>query len=319
MSSAHDPIVARALDQLVPSVESDPDETLRRARGAAQALKRRRAVRFGRAAVVAFAALALLTGAAFAASRFDVLPFFDQSNRSSASYSVDNSRTSRPAPRVLLCPDARHGSFDCSVGTLKAGSHRAYLMEMRVEPTPKLTRRELLDWLAAAEKKGQVEEAAADRFRRDLAAVSDDFLTVWNLASGGGTIFGGTPVSEEPGHERVAPPGFEFVPPAGVPVAAACQAAGDAFRCHDLASSRDVPVGTPLYRLQSSSDWVAIPQEPQPRPPGFDLLFRAVVGRDMTPAELRFAQDFLDSTTLTVESGPVEAKGKRVPPKNASP
>jgi hypothetical protein len=318
MSSAHDPVVARALDQLVPRVESDPDETLRRARSAAQALKRRRVVRLGRAAVLAFAALALLTGAALAASRFDVLPFFDQSNRSTASYSVDNSRTySGPAPRVLLCPDARPGSFDCSVGTLKAGSHRAYLMEMRVEATPQLTRAELLRALAAAEKKGKVDHAAAERFRRDLAAISDDFLTVWNLAASGGTLFGGSQVSGEPDYGRVPPPGFELVPPAGVPMAAACQAAGDAFRCHDLASSRDVPVGTPLYRLQSSSDWVPIPREPQRRPPGFDLLFRAVVGRDMTPAELRFAQDFVDSVTLTVESGPVE--GKRVPPKNASP
>ena len=66
MSSAHDPVVARALDQLVPRVESDPDETFRRARSAAQALKRRRVVRLGRAAVLAFAALALLTGAAVA-------------------------------------------------------------------------------------------------------------------------------------------------------------------------------------------------------------------------------------------------------------
>ena len=302
MSPAHDPVVARALAQLVPIVESDADETLRRARSDAQALRRRRRVRLGRAAVLVFAALALLTGAALAASRFDVLPFFDQSNRSSASYSVDNSRTyDGPAPRVLLCPDAGHGSLNCTVGTRKAGSHRAYLMEMRVEPTPKLTRRELLDWLAVAQNKGQVEKAAADRFRRDLAAVSDDFLTVWNLAAGGGTVFGGTQVSEEPGHERIAPPGFEFVPPAGVPVAAACQAAGDTFRCRDLASSRDVPVGTPLYRLQSSSDWVAIPREPQRRPLGFDRFFRAVVGRDMTPAELRFAQDFLDTITLTIE------------------
>jgi hypothetical protein len=305
MSSAHDPIVARALDQLVPSVESDPDETLRRARSAAQALKRRRVVRLGRAAVLAFAAVALLTGAALAASRFDVLPFIDRSDRSSASYSVDNSRTySGPAPRVLLCPDARHGSFNCSVGTLKAGSHRAYLMEMRVEPTPKLTREGLLHALAAAEKKGKVDHAAADRFRRDLAAVSDDFLTVWNLAASGATVLGGTQVSGQPGFGRVPPPGFELVPPAGVPMAAACQAEDDAFRCQDLASSRGVPVGTPLYRLRSSSDWVAIPREPQRRPVDFDLLFRAVVGRDMTPAEVRLVIDFVTYTTLEPGASP---------------
>ena len=173
-----------------PGVDSDPDETLRRARSAAQALTRRRVVRRGQAAVIAFAALALLTGAALAASRFDVLPFFDQSNRSSASYSVDNSRTySGPAPRVLLCPDARHGSFNCSVGTRKAGESPRLLdgdargAHAETDPggTPRLA--------GGGREEGTGRGGrAADRFRRDLAAVSDDFLTVWNLASGGGHL-----------------------------------------------------------------------------------------------------------------------------------
>jgi hypothetical protein len=297
MSSAYDPMVARALDQLVPSVESDPDETFRRARSAAQALKRRRAVRLRRAAIVAFAALALLTGAALAASRFDVLPFIGESNRSSATYAVDNSLTyTGPAPRVLLCPEAGHGSFSCSVGTHKTESHRAYVLLMRVERTPKLTRELLLGAVADAEKKGQIDHAAADRFRRDLAAINDDFLTVWNLAAGG-TVFGGSLEPDEPG---APPPGFELVPPAGVPVAVACQAAGDAFSCHDLASSQ-VPVGTPLYRLRASSDWVAIPKEPKLRQGDFEGLFRAVTGRDITPAEIRFIRDFLETTSLMIE------------------
>jgi hypothetical protein len=71
MSTAYDPIVARALDRLVAGIESDPDEALRRARVAAQGLKRRRAVRIRRTAIIALAALALLTGAALASARFD--------------------------------------------------------------------------------------------------------------------------------------------------------------------------------------------------------------------------------------------------------
>jgi len=99
MSAALDPIIARALDQLVAGVESDPEVIIGRARVEAQGLKKRRAKRLRRTAVLAFAALVLFASAAVAADRFDFFTWFDQSNRSSASFSVDNSRTYRgPAP-----------------------------------------------------------------------------------------------------------------------------------------------------------------------------------------------------------------------------
>ena len=87
MTTLRDPLVAEALDRLFPSVDSDPEETLARARTTAERIRQSRTARARRAGLLAFALLTLLAGAAFAATRFDVLPWFDQSNRSSASFS----------------------------------------------------------------------------------------------------------------------------------------------------------------------------------------------------------------------------------------
>lgn len=310
MSTAYDPIVARALDQLVAGVESDPDETLRRARLAAQGPERRRAVRLRRTAILAFAALGLLAGAAFAASRFDLLPWVDQSDRSTASFSVDYSRTYRgPAPEVLLCPQAGAGSFACSVGTFPASARRTYYLTDRVEPRPEVSRKDALRTLAAAEAKGEVDRATAERFRRDLAAVGDEFFSGLALLTGVETVGAG---EQAPGR-----PGFELVPPVGVPMWIACEASGDGFRCRDLASSRNVAVGTPLYLLQSSSDWVAVPQQSQ-RPIDVSRLFHAVLGRDLTPAEARLLFDFV-SWTGEGESHGGAVHAEPLPPKSGSP
>jgi hypothetical protein len=310
MSAAYDPIVARALEQLIPGVASDPEKTLRRARVAAQGLRRRRGVRLRRTAILAFVVLALLTGAALAASRFDLLPWLDQSNRSTASFSIDDSRTYRgPAPEVLRCPQAGTGSFSCSVGTFPASTRRTYFATERVESQPKVTREEALRKLEAAERKGQIDQATAERFRRDLDAVGDDFFLGLALLTGVETLGGG-------GEQAPGRPGFELVPPAGVPMWIACQASEDGFRCHDLASSRNVAVGTPLYLLQASSDWVAVPRQSQ-RPIDVNRLFQAVLGRDLTPAEGRLLMDFATWGAGEGHTGTVHAE--QVPPKSGTP
>lgn len=61
-----------------------------------------------------------------------------------------------------------------------------------------------------------------------------------------------------------------------------------------------MPIGTPLYRLQPGSDWVAV-RRPQQRPVDVTGLFRTVLGRDLTPAERRLLTDV--TTVATAEGG----------------
>jgi hypothetical protein len=279
-----DPIVGRALDRLVAGVESDPDEALRRATSTARTLRTRRSARLRRTAVLAFAALALLGGAAFAASRFDALPWLNRSDRWSATFSIDPARTYRgPAPGALVCPEAGGGSFTCSVGAVPPRGRRAYMLAERVEAQPEVARAYFLRALAAAEHKGQLDHATAERVRREIGAVGDDFFAALAMLPRVETISSG---EEAPGR-----PGFEFLPPTGVPLWIACESTGAGFRCHDLSSSRDVAVGTPLYFLQRSSDWVAVPRH-SGRPVDVNGFFHTVLGRDLKPAEMRLLVDF---------------------------
>jgi len=310
MSPAHDPVVAQALDQLVPPVESDPDEMLRRARATAGGLAKHRVVRLRRIAIVAFAALALLAGAALAAAHFDVFSWLDRSSRSSATFSIDSSRTYRgPAADVLVCPQAGALPFTCSVGSLDSGGRRTYQLAERVEAQPHVSRGFVLDALATAEQKGQVDHATAERVRRDVAAVGDDFFAGVSLLTGVETVAGGDGAQ--------APPGFERVPPAGVPMWIACGASGSGYRCHNLASSRDVAVGTPLYFLESSPDWVLVRRRSQ-RPVDVERLFHAVLGRDLTPAEDRLLLDF-SALPGSAEGEPHTGPPQQVAPRRGSP
>lgn len=309
MSAAYDPVVARALDQLVPGVTSDPDELLRRVRLTVEDMSRRRAVRIRRAAIVAFVAMALLSGAAFAATRFDIFRWVDRSNRSNATFSIDPSRTYRgPAPEVLLCPEAGAGFFSCSIRSAGARTGRAYHLTQRVEAQPQVTRDSTLAALATSEKQGRIDHATARRVRRDLEEVGDEFFSGMALLAGFETVGAG---EQAPGR-----PGFELVPPAGVPMWVACGANDGGFRCHDLAALRDVAAGTPLYLLQTSRDWVAVPRESQ-RPVDVDRMFHAVLGRDLTPAEGRLLVAFAAAGEPESHAGP--AQPEPVPPKNASP
>jgi hypothetical protein len=178
MTTDRDPIIALALDRLVPDVASDPDAALERARATAGALRRQRTARLRRVAVLAIAALALLAGAAFAASQFDVLPWLNRSDRSSATFSIDSSRTYRgPTPDLLVCPRAGAGSFSCSVGAFPSSSRRAYTLAERVAAQPQVSREFYLRALATAERRRQVDRATAERVRRDINGSGSDFFS----------------------------------------------------------------------------------------------------------------------------------------------
>jgi hypothetical protein len=264
-------------------------------------------VRIRRTAILALAGLVLLIGTALASARSDLLPWFgDDSTRSIATFSIDYSRTyDGPAPKALLCPDAGPGSFNCSVypgpkpdpllcpdagpgsfkcpdARLPSNLRRTYLLTERVEPRDVTVSREfILRALADAEKKGQVEHDTAERVRREVAAVSDDFFTALALIGTVHSIHGSNPILDRPG--------YELVPPTGVPLWVTCQPSGGAFSCHDLASSENVAVGTPLYALRATPDWITVPEK-WPRAAGNNL-FRAVLGRDVTQAEVRLFFD----------------------------
>jgi hypothetical protein len=298
MTSDRDPLIAQALDRLVAGLPSDPDEAIRRARATAGTLQQRRAARLRRSALLAFAALVLVAGAAFAASQFDALPWLDRSDRSSATFSVDSSRSYRgPAPKLLLCRRAGAGSFSCSLGTFPSSSRRIYSLAERVETQPQVSRESYLRAVATAEQKRQVDAATAARVRRDIDGAGDDFFAALATLAPVETVGAGEGV---PGR-----PGFELVPPIGVPMWIACEAFGAGFRCHDLASSRDVAVGTPLYFLQASSDWVVVRQQSQ-APIDVRALFHAALGRELRPAEARLLVDLI--TLGTSESGATRAR-----------
>ena len=138
--------------------------------------------------------------------------------------------------------------------------------------------------LAAAEQAGEVDHATAERYRHDLAALGDDFFSGLALITGVESIAGG---EQAPGR-----PGFELVPPPVCRCGSPAKPAARGFRCHDLASSRNVAVGTPLYQLRSSPGWVTVPKKSR-GPIDLNRLFRAVLSRDLTPAEGQLLMDFL--------------------------
>jgi quercetin dioxygenase-like cupin family protein len=180
---------------------------------------------------------------------------------------------------VLNCPRAGKGTFDCSAGTLESSGRRSYQFADRVEAQPTLTRAYLLDQLAKAEQSHQIDHAAAERIQRNIADSGDDFFAALSGAITVSTIGG---AEQAPGR-----PGFILVPPAGVPAWISCVAHGSAFRCRNLASSSGVAVGTPIYFLPSSPDWVAVPGKPGMKTTNIERYFREALGRNLRPAEQR--------------------------------
>jgi hypothetical protein len=285
MIADKDPVVARALDLLVPPLRCDAEELLAQARVVA---RRRRSARRRRrwVAGMAFAAVALLTGAAIAASRLNLLPFLQTRDANTARYSVDQTRVYRAAsPSVLHCASTGTGTFACTPKATGPGV-RGYLLVTRAVAQPELTRGRMLARLAAAEHNG-TSRPQVQRVRAELAGVSDEFIRSLNAIVSVVTIATDQPV---PGH-----PSLELVPPASVPTWVACaQQSTRTFGCRNLAASTNVPAGTPIYRLQPSKDWHVVTR-PQGQPLDIGRLVNAVLGRQPTQQETKLLLGIVES------------------------
>ena len=302
MIADKDPVVAAALDLLVPRLNADAEELLVRARaeaGRLRAARRRRRWVAG----LAFAVLALLTGAAIAASKLNLLPFLQTHERNSVRYSVDQTRVYRGAsPAALDCPSAGTGQFVCTRTGSTPGT-RTYLLATHAVAQPSLTRAGMLAQLAAAEHTG-VSRQRVQRVRMDLARVSDQFIHSLNLIVSIETISTDQPV---PGH-----PDLELVPLANVPMWVVCeQESSRAFGCRNLAASANVPVETPIYRLQPSKDWHTVARTPgQP----FDIgrLVETILGRQPTNDETRLLLDVAEIASVhrSPSSGAAKPKAR---------
>jgi hypothetical protein len=288
MIADKDRVVAAALDLLVPPLDGDAEELLVRARadaGRLRAARRRRRWVAG----LAFAVVALLTGAAIAAVKLNLLPFLQTHDRNSARFSVDPTRVYRGAsPTALDCPGAGTGQFVCTRTGSTPGA-RTYLLATQVAAQPVLTRAGMLAQLAAAEHTG-VGRKQVQRVRGDLARVSDEFIQSLNLIVSIETIAGGEQVA---GH-----PDLELVPPASVPTWVVCgQEPSRAFRCRNLAASANVPVDSPIYRLQPSKDWRTVARTPG-QPLDLGRLVETVLGRQPTRDETRLLLDVAEVASV---------------------
>jgi hypothetical protein len=299
MSVDKDPVVARALDLLVPPIAGDAEELLTRARvdaGRHRAARRRRWV-----AGVVFATVVVLTAAALAAGSLNLLPFLQTHDTNAARFSVDRTRVYRGAsPPVLQCAVTAQREFACARTSTQQNA-RTYVLVARAVAQPELTRAGMLARLATAERSG-VSRRQVQRVRADLAGVSDEFIRSLNLIVSISTIASDQPLA---GH-----PQLELAPPASVPTWIACaQQSTRQFGCHNLAASAHVPARTPIYRLQPSKDWQVVKRR-QGHALQVGRLLEAVLGRVPTRRESRLLVD-LETPSARVSSAGA-SKTKRV-------
>jgi hypothetical protein len=257
---------------------------------------RGRAVPRWRVAAVALAVLVLATGAALAATGFNLLDWLRSDNPSEATFSIDNRRVySGPVPDSLSCAAATgDGTFACAPGR---GGRWTYVFYNRVEAQPAFTREAALEGVADAERTGTISHDLAAQVRADLGAVGDEFFRKIDLLR---TV---TMISSP--HE--VRPGVLLVPPADVPQFVTCEGADSStYECRKLAASV-VPVGAPIYGLVENDEWVEQPfQREGPR--DIAPLFEGLFGRPLTPAEERLViiLGTAGRSQPDAESGPVE-------------
>ena len=296
MTAHRDPIVAQALDALLPEPDFDPGKLLLAARtdaAGALAVRRRRQT----VAAIALAALLLLAGASFAAQKLDLLSFLHTNDRNTARFSISPSRRyGGPAPAALVCPKADARAFACHVASAFVRGTRQYELASRTAKVPLLTRHGMLAALARAQNEG-VDPTTIARVRSDLAEVGDGFIRALAVMIRIETVSGSTSGSS----------GLERVPPRGVPAWVACrQLTLVTFRCRHLAARVGVASGTPLYTLQPSRDWRSV-KAPKTQPFPLENLLEHLLGRPPTKAEQRFLVDFL-TVAATGGGGPVKGK-----------
>jgi hypothetical protein len=243
-------------------------------------------------AAVAFAALLLFAGAAVAADKAGLLPFLHTSDRNTARFSINRTRTYHgAAPQALTCPEAKTGPFTCHVSGVMAPGNRNYELGESVDKQPPLTRQGMLASLDKAQASG-ADPAQIAKLRADLANLGDDFIRALAVLTEIETVGG---VGQSAG-----PSGTERVPPRGVPAWVACSEVDLAtFRCRPLAGERGVATGTPLYYLQPSRAWRRV-KAPPPDQSDFGVELERILGRKVTAAEQRF---FIDLATIGSTSG----------------
>jgi hypothetical protein len=252
------------------------------------------AVRRWRVAAVALAVLVLATGAALAATGFNLLDWIRSDNPSEAAFSIDTNRVySGPAPETVSCGDPSDAdSFGC-----KPGRHDqwVYTLYERVEARLEFTREAALAAVADAERAGTISHDLAEQVRADFRAVGDEFFRKIDLLR---TV---TMISSP--HEVRA--GVLLVPPADVPQFVTCEGADTStYECRKLAASV-VPVGAPIYGLVENDEWVEQAFQPE-GPRDIAPLFEGLFGRPLTPAEERLV--IILGTAGTSRSG-VESEG----------
>jgi hypothetical protein len=257
---------------------------------------RRERVPRWRVAAVALAVLVLATGAALAATGFNLLDWLRSDNPSEATFSIDEGHVySGPVPDSLSCAAATgDGTFACAPGR---GGRWTYVFYNRVEAQPAFTREAALEGVADAERAGTISHELAAQVRADLGAVGDEFFRKIDLLR---TV---TMISSP--HE--VKPGVLLVPPADVPQFVTCEGADSStYECRKLAASV-VPVGAPIYGLVENDEWVeqAFQRE---GPRDIAPLFEGLFGRPLTPAEERLViiLGTAGRSQPGAESGPVE-------------
>jgi hypothetical protein len=247
-----------------------------------------------RVVAIALAVILLGTGAAIAATGFDILDWLRSDNPSEAAFSIDTGRVvSGPVPDSLSCATATgDGTFACAPGR---GGRWTYVFYNRVEAQPEFTRESALAAVADAERAGTISHDLAEQVRADFGAVGEEFFRKIDLLR---TV---TMISSP--HE--VRPGVLLVPPADVPQFVTCEGAdASTYECRKLAASV-VPVGAPIYGLAENDEWVEQAFEPE-GPRDIAPLFEGLFGRPLTPAEERLL--IILGTAST--SGPgVESEG----------
>ena len=228
-----------------------------------------------RVAAVALAVLVLATGAALAATGFNLLDWIRSDNPSEATFAIDASRVySGPAPDSISCADPSDAdTFGCKPG--RQGQW-VYTLYERVEARPEFTREAALAGLADAEQAGSVSHELAEEVRMQIAAVDDDFFRKLDVLR---TV----EIVSSPHEVR---PGILLVPPSGIPQFVTCEAGdGAELSCRNVPAGT-VPVGAPIYGLVENDRWVERPFERE-GPRDIAPLYEALFGRPLTAAEER--------------------------------
>ena len=117
--------------------------------------------------------------------------------------------------------------------------------------------------------------------------------------------------------DSTTPRGYELVPPEGIPRFVTCTDDGT-LHCRPIVDGERLPMGAPLYSLNSDATWRAVPQRSaKQQQRRFEALVQAVFGRQLTDREqLVFAglvMSVSSTATTSTGSGTVTAGAQTAP------